>query len=349
MRIVACFLLSISLSYFITPVLKRLAFRFGIVDSPGGRKIHKEDTPLLGGVAIVLSVIICSFLKPYIVGKGLPLLIGGIIILLVNLIDDVRGLSARYRFLAETLVVLALIACGIRITFLPVGFWGNIGEILLTIIWFVGVTNAFNYLDGMDGLATGSACVNLFYFSLVLFLTGQDQIGFLALIILGACLGFLPHNFKKATIFLGDAGSTFLGFMLAGMALLGSWAGNNIVKLCVPVLILGVPIFDMIFTTILRIKEGKVRNLTEWLRYSGRDHFHHYLVALGLSPIAAVVFIWTLTFALGLNAVMLSNDTALEGLLSLLHGGIIFGIIGVLIVVGKRRNNQEQSQPELKS
>ncbi|MFC1576511.1 MraY family glycosyltransferase, partial [Candidatus Omnitrophota bacterium] len=160
-----------------------------------------------------------------------------------------------------------------------------------------------------------------------------------ALILLGGCLGFLPHNFKHAKIFLGDAGSTFLGFMLAGIGVMGNWAEDNFVRVCVPILILGVPIFDMTFTTIMRIKEKKVKSVVEWLRYAGKDHFHHYLVELGLKPAGSVFFIWAVTFMLGLSAVMLGNDRAWEGLFTLVQAGIIFVIIGVLIVMGKRMRN----------
>jgi len=346
LRIFICFIISILLTYFLTPLFRKLALHFEIVDHPGTRKIHKEPIPLLGGAVICLSVIICSFLKPYILGKGLPLLLGGLVILLVNMLDDIRGLSSRFRFFVELVVCLLMIHHGIKVSFLLPGFWGDMGEVLITIVWFVGITNAFNYLDGLDGLAAGSACINFFYFSLVLMLTDQWQLGFLSLILLGGCLGFLPHNFKKATIFLGDAGATFLGFMLAGIAILGEWAGNGMVKLCVPILILGVPIFDMIFTTIIRIKEKKVTSLIEWLKYGGKDHFHHYLIYLGLTPNGAVVFIWIFTLALGLGAVMLNNDSAWEGLFTLLQNGLIFAIIGILIVVGRRRRSGWTRQQE---
>ena len=346
MRIILCFIISIGAVFLWTPLFRQLADHFKIVDLPNKRKPHKKATPLLGGAAICCGVILAAFLKPYILGKGLPLLIGGICVLTINLIDDIRGLPARTRFLLETLVTLGVVFYGIRVTFLPPGILGEMGEILLTIIWFVGVANAYNYLDGLNGLATGSACINFFWFSSVLFLKNQDQLGFLALILLGSCLGFLPHNFKRARIFLGDSGSTFLGFMLAGIAILGNWAGDNVVRLCVPVLILGVPIFDMIFTTIIRVKEKKVTTIIEWLKYGGKDHFHHYLIYLGLSRVGSVLFIWTLTFALGLSSVMLSNDTAWEGLLTLFHACVIFAIIGVLIVVGRKRRSGWNLTPE---
>ncbi|MDD5728967.1 MAG: MraY family glycosyltransferase, partial [Victivallales bacterium] len=240
-----------------------------------------------------------------------------------------------------------VISRGVRISFMPENVFGDIAEIVVTVIWIVGVTNAFNYLDGLDGLAAGSAIINLLVFLMILYRTGQFPLGLGIAMLAGACAGFLPHNFfGKNKMFLGDSGSMFLGFMLACVAITGDWAKDNVVKLSIPILILGVPIFDMIFTTIMRVKEKKVTNIIEWLRYGGKDHFHHYLVDLGLGPRGAVFFIYYLTFSLGLGAYMVSNDIALEGLLTVVQSSIIFGVIGVLIVLGKRRHLHLHHNPE---
>jgi len=127
-----------------------------------------------------------------------------------------------------------------------------------------------------------------------------------------------------------------LGFTLACIAIQGTWAQNNVVRLFIPILILGVPIFDMIFTTIMRIKDGKVKTIIEWLQYGGRDHFHHYLVDVGLSPIGAVLFIYAISVSLGISAYMVNNDNGIEGLLTIAQATIIFCVIAVLIVVGRR-------------
>jgi UDP-GlcNAc:undecaprenyl-phosphate GlcNAc-1-phosphate transferase len=217
---------------------------------------------------------------------------------------------------------------------------GNTIEIFLTCVWIVGLTNAYNYLDGLDGLAAGSATINLFFFAVILYGMGQYALGLIAVVLTAACLGFLPYNLHKINkIFLGEAGSTFLGFMLACIGLQGSWAHDNVVRLFVPVFILGVPIFDMIFTTVMRIKEGKVKTIIEWLQYGGKDHFHHYLVDVGLSPWGAVLFIYALTASLGISAYMVSNDNGIEGLLTISQTTIIFWVIAVLMVVGRRRRS----------
>jgi UDP-GlcNAc:undecaprenyl-phosphate GlcNAc-1-phosphate transferase len=228
---------------------------------------------------------------------------------------------------------------GIHVNFIPNCCWKDILEALITAVWLVGITNAYNYLDGLDGLAAGSAAINLFCFSVILYMTGQYPLGLLAISLIASCIAFLPYNFQKRKIFLGEAGSTFMGFMLAGISLIGNWAGDNAVKLSVPILVLGVPIFDMIFTTIMRIKEGKVRSLIEWLRYGGKDHFHHYLVDLGLKPLGSVLFIYCVTLSLGISAIVISKSSAIAGFLGIIQASIILGMIGILIVAGKKHRN----------
>ncbi|MCM8800404.1 MAG: undecaprenyl/decaprenyl-phosphate alpha-N-acetylglucosaminyl 1-phosphate transferase [Candidatus Omnitrophica bacterium] len=339
MKLFFVLFISFLVSYLLTPFLRFIAVRLKILDLPSKRKVHKRATPLLGGIAIYLGFFIGLLFDLKNLNQFLPILNGASIILVLGLIDDIKGLSASFRLLCQILVSLGLILCNLRITFLPAGLWGDIGEIILTVLWLVGLTNAFNYLDGLDGLACGSAIVNLLCFSLILYNTKQDYLVMVAMALGGACLGFLPFNFPRAKIFLGDAGSTFLGFSLAGLAILGNWAEDSIVKITIPLLILGVPIFDMAFTTVMRIKEAKVRNFLEWLQYSSKDHFHHYLVDLGMRQSGAVVFIYFVSLSLGISAFMVANDQAIEAVLTLTQAGIIFGIIASLMVIGKRRRS----------
>lgn len=340
MKSVLAFSVSFLVTYLSVPLFILLALRLNILDFPGARKVHRIATPLLGGAAIYLGLITgLLFFNLKYFHLYFPILIGGSLILLLGLITDIKEPSASLRFFCQTLIALVVIKLGARISFLPKGAWGDIIEVLVTVVWIVGVTNAYNYLDGLDGLAGGSAAINLCSFAVILYLTGQYPLGLLSIILLAACLGFLPFNFTKAKIFLGEAGSTFLGFTLAGIALVGNWAEDSIVKISIPVLILGVPIFDMIFTTIMRIREGKIKTVAEWLHYGGRDHFHHYLVDLGFRPLGAAVFIFGVTLSLGISAIMVSNDRATEAFLAILQSGIIFVIVANLIVVGKRRRS----------
>ena len=340
MKSVLTFIISFLAAFLSLPLLRALAVRFKILDFPGKRKIHKVATPLLGGAALYIGLVAGLFFNTPNIFLFLPVIVGATLIFILGMMNDIMDLSARLRFLWQFLIALIVVYMGVHVDFVPKCYWKDILEALITAVWFVGITNAYNYLDGLDGLAAGSAAINLLCFSAILYLTNQYPLGLLAISLIASCIAFLPYNFQKRKIFLGEAGSTFLGFILAGIGLIGNWAGDDIVKISIPIVVLGVPIFDMIFTTVMRIKEGKVRNLIEWLQYGGKDHFHHYLVDLGLKPVGSVLFIYCITLSLGISAIVISNGTAMEGLLGILQASIILGMIGILIVTGKKHRNR---------
>lgn len=320
-------------------IFRWIAIKLHIIDAPGRRKVHDKDIPLLGGFAVYLGIVVGLILNGGSLQYFAPIMVGATIVLVVGLIDDKRGLSAQTRLLAQIAAAAVLIGSGMRLSFLPNNEWGNLGEIFLTIIWVVGLTNAFNYLDGLDGLATGLAAICAFFFSVIAYSTGQSAIGLAGLLLMAGCIGFLPHNFKNAKMFLGDAGSTFIGFTLAAFALVGAWAEDNVIKLAIPIIILGVPIFDMVFTTVMRIKEKKISNVIEWLKYTGRDHFHHRLMDLGLTQTGTVFFIYFVNILLGISAIMASNEEAVVGVLAVIQAAIIFVGAAVLMIVGKRQRD----------
>jgi UDP-GlcNAc:undecaprenyl-phosphate GlcNAc-1-phosphate transferase len=268
---------------------------------------------------------------------------GACIIFIVGLIDDAKGLSAGFRIFVQLVAATLLVANDLKISFLPNSWWGDLLEIVITYVWILGITNAFNYLDGVDALCGGIAVIAAFFFAVVLAGTGQHKLLVLCLGIMGACLGFIPHNVKRAKMFLGDSGSMMLGFLLAGISLIGNFAAGDILKITVPILILGVPIFDMIFTTIMRIKEKKVRNVVQWFEYAGRDHFHHYLMDLGLRGGGTVIFIFLVNVTLGISAYLISKSTnVVDGVLMLFKSSMTFALIAVLMVLGRRIHKERE-------
>ncbi len=326
---------SSALSILLTPIMMHLSFRWGWLDIPAGRKAHGKATPLLGGAAVIIAFGLSLLLTFHysIEMKGIG--IGALLIWVVGVVDDKRELSARFKLLMQLLAVAILIATGVKISFLPNTWWGYSAEVIITMFWVVGITNAVNYLDGMDGLATGMSAIIAFFLALVAKQTDQLYFTFVSIALFGACVGFLPYNFKKnssASIFLGDSGATFLGFTLAATTLLGDWADNRIGSLAVPLLLLGVPIFDMTLTTIMRIAGGQVRTLGEWLSYAGRDHFHHRLASLGIGRYLAVMFIWSTTALLGVSAVVMKDASWVDALLLLGQAGIIFAMISFFMI-----------------
>lgn len=328
---------SFLLAFFLTLIVRRIAKKFKILDHPEERKIHAVPVPLLGGLAIYISYVVTLFLNfSFSVGlKGVVL--GGTVILIVGLIDDIRGLSAVWKLVAQVLATSILIFYGVRLSFLPNNWWGITGEVILTLIWVVGITNAVNFFDGMDGLATGTIAIGSVSFFVVAMLTGQPYLSYITIALAGSCLAFLIFNFKPASIFLGDAGSTFLGFTVAGIAVMGGWAQDNpVIALSLPILILSVFIFDMIYITLSRIYRGRVRNFRQWLEYTGKDHLHHRLVDLGLTETQAVLFIYLIAACLGISGIHLRANGSLVIFLEILQGVLIFTIIVILMRTGQK-------------
>jgi len=325
------------LSFLLTPLIRLIATKLKILDHPDERKIHIQPIPLLGGLAIYISYVVTIFLNFAFSIELKGVVIGGTIILFIGLIDDIKRLSASWKLISQILASSMLIIFGVKLSFLPNTWWGNGGEILLTIIWVVGITNAVNFFDGMDGLATGLTAICSLCFFIVAVITRQSYLGYLTIALAGSCLGFLKFNFKPATIFLGDTGSTFLGFTLAGIAVMGGWAEKNPkVALSLPILILSVFIFDMIYITLARVLDGRVRNLKEWIEYTGKDHLHHRLVHLGFSETETVLFIYLIAACLGVSGINLLATEDLKIYFELLQGFYIFIIIVILMLAGRR-------------
>ncbi len=204
----------------------------------------------------------------------------------------------------------------------------------------IGITNAVNFLDGMDGLAAGSSAINSAFFALVALQTGQPFMMLLSIALMGSCMGFLPYNFRRlkpASIFLGDSCSNFLGFTLAGIGILGEWGTNNLVGLAVPILILSVSNFDTTLPTVVRFKSGQVRSFSEWIRFTGRDHFHHRRSDLGFGNKTAVWIIYLISVWLGLEAFVTKNARGIDAIFSLLKVSIIFILIGSFMVFVQHR------------
>ncbi len=334
-------LVSYTVAVGLTPLIREMAFRVGAVDHPSHRKIHQTSTPLLGGVAVYVAFVIAilantaGMADPLIVTEGmLGVLTGGTLLFLVGIKDDLREIPAFTKLAVQIAAAGIVIWSGKLLTLFPHGLWGDALNVLVTVLWIVGITNAFNFSDGMDGLATGLAVILAFFLGVVAFRTNQPTLGWVAVALIGAGLGFLPYNFKlkaPATIFLGDAGSTFLGFTLACLAVKGNWAdGRPIVSVSTPILIFGVLIYDMIHTTVERMYLGKVRTVKEFLEYVGKDHLHHRLErALG-SRREAVLMTFLLSIALGLAGIVLQNARTADALLLLLQATIIVVVVSIL-------------------
>jgi UDP-GlcNAc:undecaprenyl-phosphate GlcNAc-1-phosphate transferase len=335
----------------LVPPLQALARRIGLLDHPDARKQHQGAVPLVGGLAIYVGILTTVLVYPlYLRDSAVSaILLAGALLLVIGVLDDRYEVSATLKLLFQVAAVAVVMSGGVKVTFLPPTWWGTGLEVLITAVWLIGVTNAVNFLDGVDGLATSLTIVTALAFGLVAVQTNQPFFLLLCAALAGACVGFLPYNFRPrpASAFLGDAGATLLGFMLASIAIVGEWggAGGTTLDIIVPLLILGVPIFDTTFITITRIVDGRIRTFREWLEYTGRDHFHHRLLNLGLNRFDTVGFICLLSTILALSALILRRADGALAILSLLQGVIILTIIGrFMLFIEHRDRIQEGSR-----
>ncbi len=303
--ILIIFLIALAVTAASIPWVRRFALRIGFVDAPAARKLHQDPIPMLGGVAIFAGAIIALLLF----SDEFPASVAGIllamsVVVLVGVLDDWYGLPAWVKLGGQTVGVLILIAFGIQVQ-LPIPEFFNY---VITFLWIVGMSNAINFLDNMDGLSSGISAVACSFILLLGMQNGQFLVAALAAATLGACLGFLRYNFKPARIFMGDAGALFLGFLLAVLTLQLRFPNNvTFVTWMIPIFILAVPIFDMTLVVTTRLGRGVSPNTP------GKDHISHRIVAFGFSQREAVLILYLLTGASGMIALYLTEATVVEG------------------------------------
>ena len=343
--LILTFVVAFAFSFASTPIVYRLAYRVGAIDVPkDGRRMHKKPIPRLGGLAIIFgfAVSICCF--AHFSRALIATLCGAFIIAVMGIIDDCKNLSAKLKFLIQIAAALVVIIGGnIRITvltnpnifssdpYIVLPWWLSIST---TVIWIVFITNAVNFIDGLDGLAAGVSAilsVRLVFIALIIQEYSEAIIG---LALMGACFGFLPFNFNPAKIFMGDTGSTFLGFMLATLSIQGVFKSYAIITFAVPLLILGLPLFDALFAMIRRIWKGQSPMVAD------RGHLHHRLIDMGFSQKQTVFILYAISAVLGITAVVLAESGTLRALI-LIFGVLIFMLIESMTV--KTINQEEEN------
>ncbi|MED4839772.1 MraY family glycosyltransferase [Weizmannia sp. CD-2023] len=310
-----CFMLTILL----TPLIKKLAIRIGAVDKPNQRKVHMKVMPRLGGLAIYISFIAGVLLFQPDSSHSLPILLGSLIIVITGMVDDVRELSPRVKLIGQLAAALVVVLSGIHVEFINLPFGGQlefgIFSIPLTILWIVGVTNAINLIDGLDGLAAGVSSIALLTISGMAIIMGDAYVTVLGLILMASTIAFLFYNFYPAKIFMGDTGALFLGYMISVLSLLG-FKNVTFISLIIPALILGVPISDTFFAIIRRLVHKQPLSAPD------KSHLHHCLLRLGFSHRQVVLIIYAIAAMFSLAAFIFSMAT--------LWGSLIF--IGVILI-----------------
>jgi len=306
-EILSAFVTAALISYLATPFVKLIAIKTNFLDQPRSTKVHAHPKPLLGGVAIWAAFLIAIVSNPSLVSSPfiIPLIAGAFVLLLIGLIDDRMGMEPNMKLLGQFLAAMVVIKSGLRVEFLN-NYYLNV---IFTYLWIIGITNAFNLLDNMDGLSSGIAVISGVFFGIISWLDHQSAVAGISFALAGSSLGFLKHNFPRSKIFMGDTGSLVIGYILASIAIVGKWKTYVwSTSLMIPILVLGYPIFDTTLVIVIRLLER--RSVFD----GGRDHSSHRLALLGLKKKRAVYIIFMVCCMLGLAALLLTRVSPLVGI-----------------------------------
>lgn len=334
-----------------TPIVKSLAQKWGAVDVPkDGRRMHDHPIPRMGGLAIFLGFLLSVILFiPFVQTDGLGMqlqgmLLGAVIIVVLGILDDIYALPALPKLIVQIVAAVIAVCSGNVIdTISNPNIFSNdlyweLGwlSIPVTVIWIVAVTNAVNLIDGLDGLACGVSTISSMTVLVIALTVAEPTVAVLMACLAGGCIGFLPYNTNPAKIFMGDTGSTFLGYVLAVVSIQGLFKYYTLISFVVPFLMLGLPIFDTCFAFIRRIAHGQSP------MHADRSHIHHRLIDMGLNQKQAVAVLYVISAILGLSAVVLTTIGSLRAML-LLFAMCIAGSMSIMLVLrgGEKKPGRE--------
>lgn len=336
-KLLVAFIAALVTSLLITP----LVIKFGAVDKPNARKVHSKVMPRLGGLAIFIGVLAGYFVGGLYNEKITGISVGAIIIIITGILDDKYELSAKYKLLGQLLAAAAVVGSGLTVDHLTIPFVGTFDLGLwtypVTVFWIVAITNAINLIDGLDGLSAGISAIVIATIAFMAGVAGKPLILMISLILLGSTLGFLFHNFYPAKIFMGDTGALFLGYSISILSLLGLYKSVTLFSFIVPIIILGVPVFDTTYAIIRRIVNKKPISAPD------KSHLHHRLLALGLSHRKTVLCIYGFGIVFSISAILFSTATLWVSIF------IIFGLLLILEILAETIGLvHEKYQPVLK-
>ena len=309
-RLLSSFALAFVVSYFMTPHVKTFAERIGAIDVPKDeRRIHDHPIPRMGGLAIFMGFIASVIIFVYFDTQVTGILLGALIIAAMGAVDDIMSLRPWVKLLVQIIAALVAIRCGIYFNVITNPLLSSYNDTLamgwlsipLTIIWIVGCTNAFNLIDGLDGLAVGVSAISSFTLLVVSILVSTPNTCFILAALCGACVGFMPFNMNPAKIFMGDVGSQFLGFVLATVSIMGFFKMSALITVLIPMMAMLLPLADTTFAFTRRILHGQSPFRAD------RGHFHHRLLAMGLSQKQAVAVLYGFSAVMGLVSVIIAG------------------------------------------
>ena len=326
-RLVLTFVVALVISFIMTPLAIKLAPKIGAMDIPKDvRRMHTKAMPRFGGMAIYLGTSISMLIFLGYTPRMLYILLGGTLIYILGVIDDLKDIPAKWKFLVEIGIALLMYALHIRISFITNFFgigrteFGTALTLIVTVVWIVGISNTVNIIDGLDGLAAGISAIASLCIAYVAYIHGMYIVSAGMLALAGGALGFLPYNFHPAKIFMGDSGSLFLGFMLAVLSTAGTVKSATLFAIAIPVLVLGVPIFDTAFAIFRRLvnKQGIMK--------ADKGHLHHRLMSLGYGQRRATLMLYCVAGIMGIASVTFSRDLFMETIGLIMVAGLMIYI-----------------------
>ena len=342
-KLILAFFIAFLMAFLSTPLAERIAYKIGAIDVPkDSRRMHKKPIPRLGGIAIFFGFMVGMVMFAVMTREMISIMIASTLIVILGIFDDRKPLKAIFKLLVQIVAALIVIYVGgVKIdaitnpnifspnVYLELGWF----SVPITVLWICGVTNAVNLIDGLDGLAAGIASISSICIMIIALLTKEYHIAVFTACLAGGCLGFLPHNFNPAKIFMGDSGSTFLGFALACISIEGMFKGYAAISFAVPLLVLALPIFDTTVAILRRVRDHKP------IMEPDRGHFHHKLIDMGFSQKQAVGIMYAISALLGISAVILTGF-GMERALMLLIIAIVF-VIATLLFKNTHHNDEE--------
>ena len=341
------FILALAISFACTPAVRMLAIKIKAVDVPkDNRRMHKVPIPRMGGLAIFAGFLVSVLFFVPLGTEFRSILIGALILVVLGIIDDIVALKPKTKFAGQIIAALIPALSGVSIhgivnPFVP-GQYSTLGifSIPLTVIWIVGITNAVNFIDGLDGLACGVSAIATVTMFIIAVLFGETYIALMMAALAGACLGFLPYNMNPAKIFMGDTGSMFLGYILATVSIQGLFKFYAVISFAVPFILLGLPIFDTGFAIVRRLLKGQSPLQAD------RGHVHHRLIDLGFDQKQSVAILYTFSALMGLTAVILARTHGSKLIILAIAVLVCFFLAMSLMSFEKHHRAEEQAQLE---
>lgn len=337
------FILALAVSFAVTPAVKMFAIKIKAIDVPkDARRMHKVPIPRAGGLAIFAGFLIGFLLFGQLTAQSRAILIGALLLVALGVVDDVVALKPHVKFLGQIVAALIPALSGVVVTYFSNPF-SNSGYLALgafsipvTVIWIVGITNAVNFIDGLDGLACGVSTIATVTMFAIAILYSEVQIAVMMAALAGGCLGFLPYNMNPAKIFMGDTGAMFLGYLLAVTSIQGLFKFYAVISFAVPFIVLGLPIFDTAFAILRRVARGQSPLQAD------RGHVHHRLIDLGFDQKQSVAILYAFSAVMGLTAVILASTNEAKLIILAVAVLICFFLGMTLMTVEKRHQKEEQ-------